>query len=282
MAMRQAPSGEALFSELPEGHSLETMSSTSFHVASTSFTRFSCSVRSTETIPYDDGFPSPFFFSYSAINSSFLSPLPPLLYNRELAAASSSFSDTGPISTMCVLSVSQRWSLPFPFSSPFLAYTGRVTSITFLLSSPTVAVINPLPTISTFSPFLLPHTRESVPSASVHDSPLSPDSYTLRRPSSHAVIIMSLSSSHSTTEGTPQPSAETSFDSFQPSLSKEHMTSETVFVPPAATLDLMPSTGNTIVPSFILTPDPPPPIKSVKDSCCCMLEMLWRASTSFQ
>ncbi|ESS60643.1 hypothetical protein TCDM_11821 [Trypanosoma cruzi Dm28c] len=278
MAMRQAFSGEALFSVLPEAHSLETISSTFSHFASTSFTRCSCSVRSTETIPYDDGFPSP-FFSYSAINSSFcsfLSPLPALLYNRELAAASSSFSDTGPISTMCVLSVSQRWSSPFSFLPSFSEYTGRVTSITFLLSSPIVAVMSPLLTPFAPSPFcLLPHTRESVPSASVHDSPLSPDSYTLRRPSSHAVIMMSLSFSHSTTEGSLQPSSDIPFDSVQLSAVsfKVYMMSETAFSSFSVSVSfcfftfLVASTGNTSVSSFILTPDPPPPTNCIKESC---------------
>ncbi|ESS55283.1 hypothetical protein TCDM_13255 [Trypanosoma cruzi Dm28c] len=175
------------------------------------------------------------------------------------------------MSTMCVLSVSQRWSLPFSFST-FSAYTGRVTSITFLLSPsfPTVAVMNPLPTAFAFPSFSLPHTRESVPSASVHDSPMSPDSYTLRRPSPHAVIIMSFPSSHSTTEGTPQPPSGIPFDSFQSVLSFEYMISETVFtstsVPTAAFF--VPSTGNTRVSSFILTPDPPLPISLVQESSC--------------
>ncbi|ESS55018.1 hypothetical protein TCDM_13538 [Trypanosoma cruzi Dm28c] len=167
---------------------------------------------------------------------------------------------------MCVLSVSQRWSLPFSLS--FSAYTGRVTSITFLLSPsfPTVAVMNPLPTAFASSPFLLPHTRESVPSASVHDSPMSPDSYTLRRPSSHAVIIMSFPSSHSTTEGTPQPPSGIPCNSFNFVLSEEYMNSETVLTSPSVpTAAFVPSTGNTRVSSFILTPDPPLPISLVQE-----------------
>ncbi|ESS62191.1 hypothetical protein TCDM_10161 [Trypanosoma cruzi Dm28c] len=267
----QAFSGEAPFAGFEEVHSLETMSSAFFHVASTSFTRCSCAVRGTETIP-GDGFPSSSFFSYSAINSSFslVSSLP-LLYNRELAAASS--SDTGPISTMCVLSVSQRWSFPFPFSSlpsSSLGYTGRVTSSTFLLSSPIVAVMNPLRMPFTSSPCLLVHTRESVPSASVHDSPMSPDSYTLRRPSPHAVIMMSFSSfSHSTTEGSLQPSSGASFDSFQLLVaSVEYMISETVvaFTSPSLLFAFfVPSTGNTSLSPFISNPDPPLPISSSQD-----------------
>ncbi|KAF5215093.1 hypothetical protein ECC02_012250 [Trypanosoma cruzi] len=256
------------------------MSSTLFQDASTFFTRFSCSVRRTETIP-DDGFSASPFFSYSAINFSLL---PPLLYSRELAATSSSPStDTGPISAMCVLSVSQRWSSPFsfPFSSlSVLAYTGRVTSITSLSSI--VAVVNPLPTPFSLPSCLLLHTRESVPSASVHKSPLSQDSYTLRRPSPHAVIMMSFSF-HSTTEGSLQPSADIPFDSVQLLVSEEYMISETLFPSSASPINFfLASSGNTSVPSSILTPDPPPPIKSVKDPSFCMLEMLWRASISFQ
>ncbi|ESS55558.1 hypothetical protein TCDM_12963 [Trypanosoma cruzi Dm28c] len=231
-----------------------------------------------------DGFPSspPFFFSYSAINfSSFLSSPVPLLYSRELAAASS--SDTGPISTMCVLSVSQRWSLPFLSSSS--AYTGRVTSITFLLSltSSIVAVMNPLLTAFTFPSCLLPHTRESVPSVSVHSSPLSPDSYTLRGPPSHAVIIMSLSS-HSTTEGAPQPSSDIPFDSVQVVKScEEDMISETVFPSSApSAFFFVPSTGNTRVSSFILTPDPPLPISLVQESGCASNSLCGGLSVSFQ
>ncbi|KAF5214426.1 hypothetical protein ECC02_012980 [Trypanosoma cruzi] len=171
---------------------------------------------------------------------------------------------------MCVLSVSQRWSSPFLFSfCVSLAYTGRVTSITFFPSSPVpkVAVVNPLPTAFPSPSFLLLHTRESVPSASVHDSPLSPDSYTLRRPSSHAVIIMSLPF-HSTTEGSLQPSSDIPFDSFQlAALSEVYMSSETVFLSFPVSSFFVPSTGNTSVPSFILTPDPPPPINCIEESC---------------
>ncbi|KAF5217718.1 hypothetical protein ECC02_006693 [Trypanosoma cruzi] len=171
---------------------------------------------------------------------------------------------------MCVLSVSQRWSSPFSFLSAFSEYTGRVTSITFLLlSAPSiVAVINPLLTAFASSPFLLPHTRESVPSASVHDSPLSPDSYTLRRPSSHAVIMMSFLSFHSTTEGSLQPPSDVPFDSVQLLASFEYMISETVFLSSfGASPFFVPSTGNTSVPSLVLIPDPPPPISCVKRLC---------------
>ncbi|KAF5214844.1 hypothetical protein ECC02_012522 [Trypanosoma cruzi] len=173
-----------------------------------------------------------------------------------------------------------------PFRCRFSAYTGRVTSITFLLSPsfPTFAVMNPLLTAFSFPPFLLlPHTRESVPSASVHDSPLSPDSYTLRRPPSHAAIIMSLSSSHSTTEGSLQPPSDIPFGSFQFVLSEECMISETVFtstsVPSAF---FVPSTGNTRVSSFILTPDPPLPISRVQESSCFSNSFCGELSVTFQ
>ncbi|KAF5216248.1 hypothetical protein ECC02_011008 [Trypanosoma cruzi] len=185
---------------------------------------------------------------------------------------------------MCVLSVSQRWSLSF--SLPLSAYTGRVTSITFLLSPsfPKVSVMNPLLTAFAFPPFLLPHTRESVPSASVHDSPLSPDSYTLRRPPSHTVIIMSFPSSHSTTEGSLQPPSDIPFDSFQSVLSFECMISETVFPSTSASSAafFVPSTGNTRVSSFILTPDPPLPISFVQESGCFSNSLCGELSVTFQ
>ncbi|KAF5215571.1 hypothetical protein ECC02_011720 [Trypanosoma cruzi] len=261
------------------------MSSTFFHVASTSFTRCSCSVRTTDQ-RLCEGFPSPpFFFSYSAINSSFLSPLPALLYSRELVATSLSSPDTGPISTMCVLSVSQRWSSPFSFLLSPSEYTGRVTSITFLLSSTPsiVAVMNPLLTAFTSSPCLLPHTRESVPSASVHESPLSSDSYTLRRPSSHAVIIMSFLSSHSTTEGSLQPPSGTSFDSVQLLVSfKVYMSNETAFSSFCASpFFFVPSTGNKRVLSFVSIPDPPPPISRDQDCRCSPTEIRETSPLSF-
>ncbi|KAF5217204.1 hypothetical protein ECC02_009930 [Trypanosoma cruzi] len=175
---------------------------------------------------------------------------------------------------MCVLSVSQRWSLPFllPFS---LEYPGRVTSTTSLPSI--FAVVNPLLTSFTFSSCLLPHTRESVPSASVHKSPLSPDSYTLRRPSSHAVIMMSLSF-HSTTEGSLQPSADIS-DSVQFGMSLGSMTSKKVFV---FLSFFVASTGNKSAPSVNLTPEPPPPISSVKESLVPPKGFHWRRLVSFQ
>ncbi|KAF5220785.1 hypothetical protein ECC02_006206 [Trypanosoma cruzi] len=180
---------------------------------------------------------------------------------------------------MCVLSVSQRWSLPFllPFS---LEYPGRVTNITVLLSSTSsiVAVVNPLLTSFTFSSCLLPHTRESVPSASVHDSPLSPDSYTLRRPSSHAVIMMSFLSFHSTTEGSPQSSADIS-DSVQFGIFLGSMTSKKIFV---FLSFFVASTGNKSVSSVNLTPEPPPPISSVKGSLVPPKGFHWRRLVSFQ